>query len=131
VLERYKAIYEEGKVLNFSQADREYFLIGMMKVNFLNRLESSVCQGKEKPYSKLCELFDEQTQNGEEMCQYSDLLEKAIAAIASQFARKSADNLFSGCGGKLTDSANQIKHSNDFELITWLVIKNKTGMDDK
>jgi hypothetical protein len=117
--------------LNFSQADREYFLIDMMKVNFLNRLESSVCQGKEKPYSKLCELFDEQTQNGEEMCQYSDLLEKAIAAIASQFARKSADNLFSGCGGKLTDSANQIKHSNDFELITWLVIKNKTGMDDK
>ncbi|MBW2739361.1 MAG: DEAD/DEAH box helicase family protein, partial [Deltaproteobacteria bacterium] len=42
VLEEYRAIYEEGKILNFSQADREYFLIGMMKVNFLKRLESSV-----------------------------------------------------------------------------------------
>ena len=27
---------------NFTQSDREYFLIGMMKVNFLKRLESSV-----------------------------------------------------------------------------------------
>ena len=42
VLEEYRSIYEEGKVLNFSQADREHFLIGMMKVNFLKRLESSV-----------------------------------------------------------------------------------------
>jgi hypothetical protein len=91
----------------------------------------AVCQGKEEPYSKLCELFDEQTQNGEEMSQYSNLLEKAVTAIASQFARKSAGNLFSGRGGKLTDSANQVKHSNDFELITWLVIKDETEMDDK
>jgi len=56
----------------------------------------AVCQGQEEPYAKLCELFDEQTQNGEEMGQYSDLLEKAITAIASQFARKSTGNLFAG-----------------------------------
>jgi len=31
-----------GQVLNFKQADRENFLIGMMKVNFLKRLESSI-----------------------------------------------------------------------------------------
>ena len=40
-----KQKYEEkaGKnVLNFSQAKREDFLIGMMKVNFLKRLESSI-----------------------------------------------------------------------------------------
>jgi SNF2 family DNA or RNA helicase len=42
VLPPYKAAYEERKVRNFSQADRERFLIGMMKVNFLKRLESSV-----------------------------------------------------------------------------------------
>ncbi len=30
------------QVLNFSQASRESFLIGMMKVNFLKRLESSI-----------------------------------------------------------------------------------------
>jgi SNF2 family DNA or RNA helicase len=42
VLPPYRAAYEERKVRNFSQADRERFLIGMMKVNFLKRLESSV-----------------------------------------------------------------------------------------
>ena len=31
-----------GQALNFKQADRENFLIGMMKVNFLKRLESSI-----------------------------------------------------------------------------------------
>lgn len=37
--------YEElagGKILNFKQSDRENYLIGMMKVNFLKRLESSI-----------------------------------------------------------------------------------------
>ncbi|MEI6847534.1 MAG: helicase-related protein [Chlorobiaceae bacterium] len=39
--EKYKAL--AGKqVLNFTQADRENFLIGMMKINFLKRLESSI-----------------------------------------------------------------------------------------
>lgn len=32
----------QGKVQAFKQEDREYFLIGMMKVNFMKRLESSV-----------------------------------------------------------------------------------------
>jgi hypothetical protein len=35
--------YQVGRVVqNFTQRDREHFLIGMMKVNFLKRLESSV-----------------------------------------------------------------------------------------
>ena len=42
VLPRYVAQYEERKIVNFSQANREKFLIGMIKVNFLKRLESSV-----------------------------------------------------------------------------------------
>lgn len=42
VLPAYAAQYEERKIANFSQANREKFLIGMIKVNFLKRLESSV-----------------------------------------------------------------------------------------
>jgi SNF2 family DNA or RNA helicase len=38
----YQAQYEPTKVAVFTQANRENFLIGMMKVNFLKRLESSV-----------------------------------------------------------------------------------------
>jgi SNF2 family DNA or RNA helicase len=41
VLPEYKAEYEK-RIGNFTQLQREDFLIGMMKVNFLKRLESSV-----------------------------------------------------------------------------------------
>ena len=38
----FRGLYDSQLVLNFTQETREYFLIGMMKVNFLKRLESSV-----------------------------------------------------------------------------------------
>ena len=110
-----------------------YFLVyiredGEVRYNFtapkqILEIFRAVCQGQDEPYAKLCELFDEQTQNGEEMGAYSDLLEKAVQAIASQFARKTTGNLFSGRGGKLTDTTKQAKNSSDFELISWLIIK--------
>ena len=42
VQERYKPLYQTAERDPFTQADRENYLIGMMKVNFLKRLESSV-----------------------------------------------------------------------------------------
>lgn len=42
VAERFKPKYQTATRDPFTQADRERFLIGMMKVNFLKRLESSV-----------------------------------------------------------------------------------------
>jgi len=42
VLSPYRSVYENKGVRNFRQSDRERSLIGMMKVNFLKRLESSV-----------------------------------------------------------------------------------------
>lgn len=42
LLPEYRPIYEAKGVKNFTQSDREHYLIAMMKVNFLKRLESSV-----------------------------------------------------------------------------------------
>ena len=42
VREEHKAEYEKKGAFPFTQGQREFFLIGMMKVNFLKRLESSV-----------------------------------------------------------------------------------------
>jgi SNF2 family DNA or RNA helicase len=42
VKDEFKPIYQRATGDPFTQADRETFLIGMMKVNFLKRLESSV-----------------------------------------------------------------------------------------
>ena len=110
-----------------------YFLIyirddGEVRFNFTSpkqilEIFRAVSQGKTEPYATLCELFDTETKGGEDMSRYSALLEKAVAAIATQFSKKNAGNLFTGRGGKLTDATKQVKNAADFELITWLVIK--------
>jgi len=110
-----------------------YFLIylrddGEVRFNFTSpkqilEIFRAVSQGKTEPYATLCELFDTETKGGEDMSRYSALLEKAVAAIATQFGKKNAGNLFTGRGGKLTDATKQVKNAADFELITWLVIK--------
>jgi|GEM_PF-5290743 len=41
-LKKYEDLAKSSGALSFKQSDREHFLIGMMKVNFLKRLESSV-----------------------------------------------------------------------------------------
>lgn len=55
----YESQYDLRHVRNFTQSDREHFLIGMMKVNFLKRLESSVHSFKitlERTLAKIGEL---------------------------------------------------------------------------
>ena len=128
---------EEAKGNEAVNALQPYFLVyirndGEIRYNFtapkqILEIFRAVCQGQEKPYEQLCELFDQQTGNGEDMSQYSNLLERAVSAIATQFTRKTTGNLFSGRGGKLTDSGKQVKHASDFELITWLVIMDEAA----
>ena len=110
-----------------------YFLVyirgdGEVRYNFtapkqVLEIFRAVCQGQTEPHAKLCELFDEETDHGQDMRRYSGLLDKAVAAIAAQFGRKNAGNLFTGRGGKLLSSQSAIKNTTDFDLITWLVIK--------
>ncbi len=83
----------------------------------------AVCLSKTEAYAALCKLFDEETNLGEDMSRYDDLLDRAVAAIAGQFARKNAANLFAGRSGKLSSESVAIKGATDFDLITWLVIK--------
>lgn len=62
VLPQYHEHYAaRGVQNNFSQEDREFYLIGMMKVNFLKRLESSICSFRitlERTIEKIKKLED-------------------------------------------------------------------------
>jgi hypothetical protein len=110
-----------------------YFLVyiqadGAVRYNFtapkqVLEIFRALCQGKTTPYADLCKLFDAQTGHGQDMSAYSSLLDQVVAAIVAQFGRKNAANLFTGRGGKLMDAGKTVKSNNDFELITWLVIK--------
>lgn len=76
------------------------------------------CWKSSAPCAELCKLFDTETCHGQAMAAYSALLDKTVAAIVAQFARKNAANLFTGRGGKLADASKTVKSNNDFELIT-------------
>ncbi len=112
-----------------------YFLVyirddGEVRYNFtapkqVLEIFRALCQGKAEHYGKLCELFDVETNNGGNMSRYSALLDSAVAAIAAQFGRKNAGNLFAGRSGKLISAQSAVKATTDFDLITWLVIKNE------
>jgi len=68
-------------------------------------------------------MFNGETSNGNEMKKYDELPEKAINEITKTFKKRAIGALLSGRGGKLPTQARQVKGAEDFELITWLIIK--------
>ena len=70
----------------------------------------------------LCELFDQETEDGNRLDQFSDLLYSAIAKIKEKFEAKVSSGLFTNRNLVIPNKENQINDVNDFELITWLVI---------
>ncbi len=82
-----------------------------------------LCSGQTAPCETLCELFDAETDNGSRMEKYSGLLTRAIESIVHTFRKRSVGVLLTGRGGKLPTQAEQVRDADDFELITWLVIK--------
>lgn len=83
----------------------------------------TLCLDQTEPHTKLCEWFDQETQHGQQMQPYSTLLQKAVAAITTQFNKRMLSGLLSGRGGKLIDANHHVRNTDDFDLVTWLVIK--------
>lgn len=82
-----------------------------------------LCADKSVPYETLCRLFDAETNDGTDMTRYSALLDTAIAAIVGGFKQRAAQQLTLGRGAQLPSMNQQVHSANDFELISWLVIK--------
>lgn len=80
-----------------------------------------LCHGKTEPIQALCRAFNEETRCGEEMQQYSDLLEEAVLSIVDAKEDSDLDSLFRA--GGTTALLNQISGLDDFELICFLVVK--------
>lgn len=82
-----------------------------------------LCSDRPAVNELLCALFDQETSNGRNMVRYSDLLAKAVASIGRTFRKRAAGQLQAGRGGLLPTRAEQPGGGDDFELITWLVIR--------
>jgi hypothetical protein len=92
-------------------------------LNVKNTLDilRGIAKGRTEPITELYELFNTETKDGQEMNSYSSLLEKAIASIISVKDETYIDSFFSP-GGTIDFSGN-VKGLEDFDLITFLVIR--------
>jgi len=113
-LEPYFLVYvlDDGNVrCGFAQAKQ---ILGIYR---------ELCIGKTTPYDELCNLFDRETSDGENMALYAQLLQKAVESIAATFRKRVAAGLQSGRGFVIPNQQAQATETSEFELVTWLVIK--------
>ena len=83
----------------------------------------TLCRNEKKAHQQLCELFDNRTENGEDMSQFDTLLTKSVRKIVDRLREGDLSNLLlGGKEGILTNDSDRVKHENDFDLITWLII---------
>ena len=80
-----------------------------------------VCRGKNQPDHTLCATINKETADGRRMQHYSDLLAKAIDSIITVKEESDIDSLFSM--GETTALLGDVKGLDDFELITFLIIR--------
>lgn len=80
-----------------------------------------LCRGKTEPDAALCRRFNAETDDGRNMSAVSELLNEAINSIIDAKEESDIDSLFGSGGTSALLSA--VSGLNDFELITFLVIK--------
>lgn len=82
-----------------------------------------LCQNVKSPYEKLCELFNSETNNGQKVDTYTELLKKAVEEIVRIFKKRGAQKLTSDRGALITPVKKQLDELNQFELVTWLIVR--------
>lgn len=80
-----------------------------------------LCRGKKEPIKDLCQRFNEETDDGKDMTEMSELLSEAIKSIIDCKEESDIDSLFSAGGTSALMSA--VSGLDDFELICFLVVK--------
>ena len=84
-----------------------------------------VCKGKGDYDRTLCAALNRETNDGRDMSHYSDLLQQAVGSIVSVKEESDIDSLFSV--GETSALRDEIRGLDDFELITFLIIRKSNG----
>lgn len=83
----------------------------------------ALCKNRNDYDRVLCAMVNRETQDGRRMTKYNTLLQTAIDSIVSIKEETDIESLFSV--GETTALQGEIKGLDDFELITFLIIKEK------
>ena len=81
-----------------------------------------LCRGKAEPCVELCRRFNAETDDGRRMEAVSVLLGKAVESIVAVKAESDIDSLFTA--GGTTALLGEVSGLDDFELVSFLVIRN-------
>ena len=108
-----------------------YYLVyatedGVIQLNFQHAKKildylKKLCSGKHEVYRDLAAAFNEATKNGKDMAGYSALLERSIEDLVGKKQEIGVASLFSKGGTTL--ATDLFDDMNDFELVTFLVLK--------
>ena len=80
-----------------------------------------LCRGKQEPIVELCQKFNEETNDGKDMQELSNLLRETIYSIIDTKEESDIDSLFTVGGTSALISV--VSGLDDFELISFLVVK--------
>ncbi len=80
-----------------------------------------LCRGKQEPIVELCQKFNEETNDGKDMQELSNLLRETIHSIIDTKEASDIDSLFISGGTSALISV--VSGLDDFELISFLVVK--------
>ena len=80
-----------------------------------------VCRGQDKPIEELYHRFNDETNDGRNMSEISELLSEAINSIIDVKEESDIDSLFKS--GGTSALLSQVSGLDDFELICLLVVK--------
>ena len=79
-------------------------------------------------HEQLCQLFDEETNDGAQMETYDALLKGAVKAVSAAFQKRNQNqiSLQAGRGGQLVSAAHAVSQTTDYDLVSWCIIKRPT-----
>lgn len=80
-----------------------------------------LCKGKTQPIPQVYKQFNKETRDGKDMSKFSHLLGEAIASIIEVKDESDIDSFLGG--GQVSFLTNEIKGLDDFELISFLVVR--------
>lgn len=112
---------------------KDYYLVyvrddGMVRYNYTHvkqilEIFGELAREQNAPLLPLCDVFDMETNNGQDMDKYDNLMDMVIKAIGRQFGRQSA-RILADRDAVIPTKTEQPQSVKNLELITWLVIKN-------
>ena len=98
---------------------------GEILLNFIQSkkildIYKKVCSGQNELYTELIKEFNQETNNAKDMKKFTNFLEKTVENIVGKEEEKGMESLFSFDKTTLSKS---VQNMDDFELISFLVIK--------